>query len=171
MSTLLEIGGDLNALAELIAEQPGGELSPEVEAALDEMFRETGESLNAKVDGYCALIRSLILTAEARADEAKRLVTLAESDNAKAKRLKERLLFFMALRGEKHLSTERYEITRCNNGGKRGVMLACDADQLPEQFQRVKIEPDVDTIRAALESGDVVPGCSLKPRGEHVTIR
>ena len=167
---LLEIGQDVNALAELIDGLEGGEMTPETEAALESFFAEIGEARDRKLDGYCALIRTWILRAAARREETERLAMLVQSEENKAKILKERLKMFLEMTGTKRIDTARYRITLCGNGGKLPLDYPEDPTQLPETFQRIEIKADTETIRNALENGEDVPGCRLLPRGSHVRI-
>ena len=56
------------------------------------------------------------------------------------------------------------------NGGKPGLVYDVDfvAAVLPGFLQRVTVEPDGDAIRAALASGQTVPGVSIRPAGRHL---
>ena len=48
-----------------------------------------------------------------------------------------------------------------------------DARLLPTQYRRTEtvVKPETDMIRAALEKGEQVEGCSLKPRGTRLSIK
>jgi hypothetical protein len=44
------------------------------------------------------------------------------------------------------------------------LQITCDPADLPEDCQRVKIEPDRTAIKAAIKAGAAVPGCELVRR-------
>lgn len=55
--------------------------------------------------------------------------------------------------------------------GKVKVMGEPDADKLPDNLVRVKREPDMAAIRAALEAKQEVPGCSLSNTAPTLAVR
>lgn len=61
------------------------------------------------------------------------------------------------------------------NGGKLPVVPThgdtFDAATLPDQYVRVRREPDRDAIRAALEAGESLPFARFGERGTHLRIR
>ena len=77
MRRLFDIGDDLLALEELLSDA-GGEIGDdEAGQALERWFDELGEERDAKIDGYCALIREFEARAEILENEAERMLALA----------------------------------------------------------------------------------------------
>src|SRR4051812_33370942 len=111
MPTLLQIGDDLTALEQLLDGLAEGEITDaEIEDALEQWFAEVQGDLAAKLDCYCALIREWQLRAAARREEAERLAKRVQADEGNARRLKDRLQFFLQTRGVKKLETPRYTV-------------------------------------------------------------
>lgn len=165
--TLLDLAADAAALLELI--DGVEELTPEVESALDGWFKEVGDAEAERVDSICCIVRTLDLRAACRREEAERLTRLVKAEENKSRRIKDRLRLYLDIAGKRRVDTARYRVTVCSNGGKAPLDLP-DPASLPEEYRRVEFHADVDTIRAALESGVEVPGCALLPRGSHVRI-
>jgi hypothetical protein len=169
MSTLLQISEGLLAFQRLLDESDG-ELTPEVEAALDQWFAELSDARDQKLDAYAALIRECTLRASVRKAEQERLALRVRVDEKLAKALKERLKLFLEVQGISKVETQRYRITVCKNGGKQPLEVNADPSALPAVCQRITIAPDLDAIYKHLESGIPVAGCRLLPRGKHVRI-
>src|SRR5690242_11723314 len=143
--TLIDIGHDLQTLL-LLLEESGGEVLPEHEAAIDAWFAEIGAKESGKIDGYVALIREFTLRAAARTEECERLKMRVAADENAAKRSKERLKLYMEMTQQKTIETPRYKVTVAKNGGRVPIDVAIAPTSLPPEFQRVKIEADVDRI-------------------------
>lgn len=165
MPTLFVIGDSLQDILFRIEENDG-----ELDAALEAWFANVQEDLQAKADGYCALITEFTARAAARKAEADRLAELSATDANTAKRLKNRLLAFMEMNSIPRIDTPRYRITVANNGGSQIVRLDVPAENLPAAFQRVSLSADIDGIRKALQDGQAVEGACLLPRGRHLRI-
>jgi hypothetical protein len=169
MTTLLDISDDVRALADLI-DETDAELTPEVEAALDQWFKELGDRQGAKLDAYAALIRISELRAAARREERDRLDRRIHADEVLAKRLKERLLLYFELTNQRGLETARYKIRVCQNGGVTPMKIDCPPESLPPPYQRHVVQANTEAIRKSLEAGNRIGGCELLPRGKHVRI-
>lgn len=149
----------------------GGVDSPEAQGALEEHLAGLDTVLEAKADDYAGLIQELLVRAEARADEARRIRALADADRALADRLKQRLKEAMEAVGKLKLDTPRFKLVVAGNGGKQPLEVAVEPTALAPQYQAVKVEANKEAIRAALEAGTAVPGCTLLPRGTSLRIR
>jgi hypothetical protein len=150
----------------------GGIDSPEAMAAMDEHLQGLDIALESKAENYAGVIRELELRAAARTEEAKRIRTLAEADSTLATRLKERLRDAMVAVGKTRIETERFRLSVQANGGQQPLVIDPGAvDELPAALTRIVREPDKAAIRAALESGDDIPGCTLLPRGSSLRIK
>lgn len=172
-ATLYEIREDLTALHDLLAEVGGDITESDAEAAIDAWLSETGEAVRVKLDGYAALLRELEARSEARRTEAARLLALAATDDNAAKRLEDRLLWFLRDQELQKVETARFRISVSRNGGKTPVTLAVAPDELPDAWrtQVTTYRAETDRIRAALERGESLPFASLGERGHHLRIR
>lgn len=180
MPTLYEIAADLAALDALLADVGGDVTEEAAEAAVDAWLAETGAALREKLDGYAALIREREASAKARDEEAARLAALARADANTAKRLKDRLAWFLNERGEKKpIETPRFRISLCANGGPLPVSLLVPPADLPADLreERVSHHALTDLIRQQLATGEPVldangaPLAVLGQRGYHVRIK
>jgi hypothetical protein len=168
--SLYGITTDLSHILDRIMES--GSDSPEVQAELDATLEGLDAALEEKADDYCGLIRELELRADSRAAEAKRIRALADADANLAHRLKDRLKGAMETTGKLKLSTARFALTVATNGGKQPLEIDPTAIAvMDDALVVVKREPNKDAIRAALEAGESVPGCTLLPRGTSLRVR
>lgn len=166
MPTLFDIGDSLQDILFRIEENDG-----ELDAALEAWFEHVQEDLQAKADGYAALITELTARATARKTEADRLAELSAIDANAAKRLKNRLLAFMEMNSIPRIDTPRYRITVAKNGGLVPVKVTVAGEELPPSYQRHAVTPDIDAIREALLAGKEVPWAALLPRGCHLRVQ
>ena len=169
--SIYEIKNELLCLLDA-ARNADGEFDADTEAAFAEHAAGLREAFADKADSYAALIRTCQHRADARRAEAKRMVALADSDDALADRLSRILLEAMQATGLTKVDTERFRLSARANGGKLPVVLS-DEKALPAQY-RVPVyteKVDRDAIRTALEAGTEVPGASLGQRGTRLDIR
>lgn len=167
--SLYAIHCEMETIIEAILE--GGADSAEAQAALDAHLADLDAALDAKADDYAALITSLNARAAARSIEAKRMRQLADADEALADRLKERLKTVMETTGRTKIDTARFRLSVAGNGGKQPLVIDADPATLPKHLTAVRVEADKEAIRAALEGGATIPGCTLLPRGTSLRIR
>lgn len=167
---LYEISAELLDLSHALDEEDFSD--EQRDAAIAEYLR-TGNVVD-KVDGYCCLVRNLSGQAAARKAEATRMADLARTDQNKAERLKDRLLWFLRdVAQVKHMSTDRFNLTVADNGGAVPLIVPPDPSDWPVEFVReVRSEMlDKEAVRKALEAGEEVSGCSLGTRGQNLRIR
>jgi hypothetical protein len=160
-----EISDIIDALLE------GGQTEADANAALEEHLAGLDAALEDRAEAYASVIQELALRAKARKDEAARIRALAEADEAVADRLKKRLKEAMETTGKQVIDTPRFKLSVAGNGGKQPLVIETPVDDLPAEFKVVRHEPNKDAIRAALEAGTTVPGCTLLPRGTSLRIR
>lgn len=171
--TLFDIGADLLALNELCEELPGGEMTPEAEAAFDAWAKSLAADEGKKLDGYCGLIRTLEGEAAVAKSEAEEYAMRARTRENKVKWLKRRMMDYLAVTGRTKVqtATSRTIAVQANGGKLPLTMLEADVSKLPTAYQRVKVEPDTEGIRAVLEGGGELPFAKLEPRGSLLRIR
>jgi hypothetical protein len=168
--TLYEIGQEAAALDALLNEMGGDISDDETADIIDEWLRGNESALQTKVDGYCALIREYSARANARKEEMKRLRALVESDENRAKRMKERLLRFFEDRDIQKLETSRFRVSAHSNGGLPPLIINEDTNphEISDQFQRVEI--DENAVREALNLGVELDFACYGARGTHLRI-
>lgn len=167
---LFNISDDLQHLNELLDDVGDDSQQQKIIA---QWFDTLGDERDRKLDSYCALISEMQARADVRKAEAKRMQELAVTDENRAKLLKDRLKTFFQLHDLKTINTDRYRLSLAKNGGKLPLILDenVSVTQLPEQYQRVSIDPDTTAIRESLEAGDVLPFAHLGERGTSLRIK
>ena len=105
--TLFQLSAEMTALEDMLLES-GGELTPELEAALT----ETQQGLSNKIDGYCAILHKFDYTEDVLDAEIKRL-TARKKTVANAKdRLKKHVCDTMGAFGMTKLESNLNTMTR-----------------------------------------------------------
>lgn len=163
---LFSIGEHFYALESLLIEHEG-EITEEIDAWLKEYQAKEED----KVDAYCYIIQKF----EEIAEEAQRLADRSKTYKSKGSQLKDRLKYYLELRGKQKLETPRFTVTICRNGGLLPVRLHenIKPETLPEQFSRTFTEVNMDSIRQAILDGDTeaLKVAQVLPRGTHLRIK
>lgn len=162
--TLFDLGVEERNLEEELYEN-GGELTPELEDAL----ADNEESLRAKADGYCRIIRELQCHAQNCKDEAARLTEKSRRAEKAAARLKERILYNMNLFGWNRLegeqvkfsirSTKSLDVDEERILGDLGVGERIAALGLPD-FVKVTAKVDKTAIKNGFAPDALPDGCA-----------
>lgn len=163
MSTLYELTGEYLQLFEML--QEGDELEEQV---LNDTLDAINGELEIKAEGYAKIIKELTAEAKKFEEEKKRLENRQNVLENNVKRLKDRLLQAMKTTNKTKFKTELFSFGIQKNGGKQPMEIVPDV-VIPDEY--TKKEADTEKIRAALESGAVLPFAELKERGEHLRIR
>lgn len=173
MSTLYEIGQDMEALEALLLETGGDVTEEEAEAAIDAFLSENADALAEKLDGYGAVIRGMENDAAFCREEAARLIERATVRENNVKRMKDRLRWFFDAHNIPKIETPRFRFSLVNNGGKAPVSVVIPPEALPEPYrvERVSYSANTDAIREALENGEALDFAVLGERGKHVRVR
>lgn len=162
MAKLYEIVGELQEFIEM------NEGLEDEQAYQDTLEGLQGE-LDDKVEQWCHAIKNQEGERDAIKAEADRLSAKAASLTKQVERMKNTLRIYMTEANRKKAgNTIKASIQK--NGGKLPIVLTVDPKDLPFDFQKVKIEPNNEAIRDALEHGQEVPGAELGERGEHIKI-
>ncbi len=98
---------------------------------------------------------------------------LAATDDNRARLLKDRLKSFFQVHNLKTVETARYKLSIAKNGGRAPLILdeSIPVTELPEQFQRVSVDPNTTAIREALERGEKLDFAQLGERGTSLRIK
>jgi hypothetical protein len=104
-------------------------------------------------------------------DTARRMDDLAtRHDRFIAQRDEYRRLIFAAMDAAGQRKWKSPEFTVSIQDGRAGVVIT-DPQAVPDQFVRIKREPDKTAIGAALASGNAVPGADMRNGAPSLTIR
>jgi hypothetical protein len=165
---MFSITGDLRALDELL-DETAGELTPEVEAWLEEYKTK----LTEKVDG----VGEWWWTIEARAAGYKKAAEVytakRRTEERKLERLKEYVKLCLAYLGARKVAGKLHKLSIERNGGVAPLrLLQVDPALFPESCRKVVVTIDNAAVRAALENGTLPDGlAALDPVGESVRLR
>jgi len=168
LSTLLEITDNMVVLDDLIQECGGNMEDPQIEEAISTWISEMQDDLDNKVDNYAAFITELKARSATRKAEADRLAARARTDSSTAAFLGNRLKIALTELGIKKLETDRYRVTVAGNGGKQPLDIH---GEVPHEFSVVRLEPNKNKIREALENGKELDFAILQDRGNRLSIK
>jgi len=151
---LYEITGQYTKLDEMLGEvEDGGDAQ-----AYHDLAEWITDSLENKVAGICAIIRNNEAEADAIKLEIDRLTKKRKAMENKAQWLKDYLLYHLQEIGQEKVKAGLWSVAVKDN--PPSVLLAED-DLLPDEYYRVKKEPDLVKIKADLKAGISVPYASL----------
>ena len=150
MKNLFNIDAELYEVYSEI-ENNGGEMSPELEAALE--ISETERM--TKGEGYVYVIKQLKSQAELLKAEAKRLLEIAKQYENSGDKLADRLLQSVMAHGQ--IKTAFVTIST----RKSKSVSITDESLLKAEYLRIKTEPNKIAIKEALESGQEVQGALI----------
>lgn len=164
---LYEASGAARELEAMLLDSEG-ELTEAMDGHFDILAKQA-ESLPACVDEVLSLVREIEVRAEARKAEAERLRQRAKRDEAVAAWMKGQVLRVMQAEGLKTMETPRWRATAAMPGGKAALEIVGD---VPEWFTRkeVRITPDKDAIRDAIEGGSTLPFARLVPKQPYLKV-
>lgn len=164
---LYEAGAASRELEAMLTES-GGELTPDMDGHFD-LLAQQAESLPACMDDVLSLVREIEARAEARKAEAERLRDRAKRDEAAAAWFKGKVLELMTAQGCKTMELPRWRVTAAMPGGKPALEIVGD---VPPEFTReeVRITPDKDAIREAIEGGATLPFARLVPKSPYLKV-
>lgn len=169
MRPLYEINNDLMNLSDAIEQAK----TPEQQAELIDAYLAAEGDFEEKFDRYAGLIKCLEGMAELRKKEADRMKKMQKVDENKARRLRERLLFFMKAQDRPELNTERFRFKVVTNGGKQKLTLLKPLEEIPARFKVQELVEKVDdeAVRTAISDGELVEWAKLESKTERVDIR
>lgn len=151
------------------------EIDRRIEAALEDGMKvneDTGEvefdgslleslrmEKNAKIESIALYIKSLLALSQDIKDETDALIERQKQYEKKAERLKKYL--DMSLRCD---GLEKFETAKCCISFRKSLSVLADLKRLPEQYLRVKYEPNKEAIGKALKAGEEVPGAYIEEK-------
>lgn len=147
---LFNLDAELFSIQEEINEN-GGELTPE----LEERLEITTIGREQKIAGCLYIARELRNKANFVRAEAKRLQEIAKQYDNTADRLEENVLTSIINIGP--VKTDFMSVTTRRTKAVHIV----DDKEIPEEFCRVKYEPNKTAIKEAIENGMEVPGAEI----------
>ena len=165
METMYSLTQDYKKLLDLAGSMDADEL---------ETFNDTLEAvlgeIEVKADGYAVVLAEIEGRINTVNREIGRLEAIESALSNTRRRMIDRLKTAMEDIGKKEIKTDLHRFKIVNNGGK--LPMAVQEDCVPEEYTKteVKITPDKDKIRTALESGEVLPFAQLQERGTHLKI-
>ena len=150
MKNLFNIDAELYEVYSEI-ENNGGEMSPELEAALE----ITEAERMTKGEGYVYVIKQLKSQSDLLKAEAKRLLEIAKQYENSGDKLADRLLQSVIAHGQ--IKTAFVTIST----RKSKSVSITDESLLKAEYLRIKTEPNKTAIKEALESGQEVQGALI----------
>lgn len=166
--TLFELTDAIHAIiSEIVDAEIAGD-DEEVQALLDELDTLHSERSD-KHKAYVHVIKNALASAKPCRAEAEAFTKRARALENLAKRLKKILLDDLREHDEETVHAGIFKIARQANA-QIGVILSIDAEELPEEFQLLKPEPNKEALRVALSAGEKIEGAALG-ENEHIRIR
>lgn len=132
----------------------------------DTMEGLTGE-LEDKFDAYAIVKQELEAEVSKRLKEIDRLEKDVKSLNGNIDRIKETMFNTMVETGQTKMKTEHFKLSIQGNGGVKPLKITGD---VPEEYMKVKYEPDGTKIREALKTGEL-SFAHLEERGSRLVIK
>ena len=160
---LYELTDELIQLQDMMSEEC------EEQVLLDTIEAVEGE-FDAKIEGYCKVIKNLEADAKALKEEAKRLSARQKSIENNISRMKNAMTEALRQTGKKEAGgLLKAKIQK--NGGMLPLIVTEPSESLPDAFRKVSYEADNDAIRKALDEGQELRFASYGERGESLRIK
>jgi len=153
MKSLYEINEAIyNAVqdAESQAIENDGIISEEIATLLDGLEMDRKE----KIGNICKYYKSLLAEAEMVKTEEKNLAERRKTTENKAERLKNYLA--TAMNGEKYSDS----VSKISFRKSESVEVF-DVEDIPEEYQKIKIDADKTAIKNAIKAGKIIEGCKI----------
>jgi uncharacterized protein (DUF885 family) len=153
---LYEIRG-YYAVWALEVEDNDGELTPELEAQLDEI----NDTLDKKGEAVCFLVRNAAMEADACREEAARWTARARVAENRSGRLKTFLATAMKAVGVDRLAAGKFKVARRVNTVP-SIRWMGSPEEIPEGYRRIKVELDGTIAQQAYKAGADMAGFSVE---------
>jgi DNA repair ATPase RecN len=156
MPNLYQLMDQYEALQGLLEEEGS---SPEQVSALLDQIDEAQGALSGKVDAICRVLKNLEAQAGALESEEKRLAARRKARESSIKDLRQWVKVSMTVLDVKQIKTDLFTVQLTE--GKPSVLIT-DEKAVPDEYVKVKREPDKTAIMKAFKSdGLVVPGTDI----------
>ena len=162
--TLFDIKGEFFRLYELAVQND----DPECEEAFNNALEDLTTDLAGKSAGYVHVIKQLDMEAEECDKVIETFKAKKEARKNHIAKMKAALLDAMDAAQLSELKAGEYTLKIAKNGGKQPLVID---STVPDNFMKIKYEPDNDLIRQAIEEGKEVPFAHLEERGRHLNIK
>lgn len=167
MRPLHEIRSDYADImrAMIEATEDDGEVPPQIAEQFDAVALE----LNEKLDNCYRVLRTLEADAEAAFDEADRVLQIAHQRQKRVDWMKRYILESMQATG-----LQKHESAICKmriQKNSRPSIRMFDGEEIPPQYQRVKIEFDGTTAYEDWKNGVVLPPTIIVDQGYHLRTK
>jgi hypothetical protein len=153
--TLVTLAANMGTILAEIAEA-GGELSPKIEALLDDV----GKDLALKTDSYVMVMDKLEAESEFWKSKADSFSRVSKGCAHVVQQMKERIKMAILLMGEDEVRGADFRFKLSPSQPR----LTINEHELPEEWLMVVTAnvPDKERIRAALEAGQEIPGATYE---------
>ena len=162
--TLFDIKGEFFRLYELAVQND----DPECEEAFNNALDDLKTDLAGKSAGYVHVIKQLDMEAEECDKVIEAFKAKKEARKNHIARMKNALLDAMDAAQLTEIKAGEYTLKIAKNGGKQPLIID---STVPDNYMKIKYEPDNDLIRQAIEEGKEVPFAHLEERGRHLNIK
>ncbi len=143
------------------------ELDPAIEEKIDKLSMD----LYGKCDGICRVLAELEGEAAAYKHEIDRLAAAMQTKTNTVDRLKKYLKTSLETIGETKLKTSLFSLSVCKNSVPSVDVDPERAEELPEEFRRVKIEANKKALGDAWKEGKELPLFVTVQQGTHLRIK
>jgi hypothetical protein len=153
--TLVTLASNMGAILAELGEA-GGELSPKIEAMLDDV----GKDLAQKTDSYVMVMDKLEAESEFWKAKADAFTKVARGCANVVQQMKDRIKMAIVLTGEDEVRGGDFRFKLSPSQPR----LTIDERELPEEWLMVVTTkvPDKERIRMALDAGEEIPGAALE---------
>lgn len=128
---------------------------PDADAeTINDTLEAIAGNIEAKVDGYGAVIRNLEAKRAVVDSEAKRLANRRQALDNRISRMKQAVTEAMNLIGKKKISGNLFSFTVAKNGGRRPIIIDAELTDIPANFVKVSMTPDKDAIAEYLQAAE-----------------
>lgn len=162
--TLYDIQGEYLRLYTLATDLE----DPESQEAFNNALADLDTDLANKASGYVHVIKQLEMEAEECDKVIEAFKAKKEARKNNAKRMKEAILGAMDVANLQEVKAGEYTLKIAKNGGKQPLVLD---STVPDNYMKIKYEPDNDLIRTAIEEGKEINFAHLEERGRHLNIK
>lgn len=168
MAKLYELTGMCLQLYEMFWDD---DADPQV--VMDTLDAVKGE-IEVKAEGYVQIISQLEADALMFNQEAEKFAKKQKVAENAAKKMRQAIQAAMMELHFDTIETGLHKLKLVNNGGKRPLWVTENIDEIPEDYIRIKKEPDKGKISeylSGLPEDIEIPWAKLQERGKHLVIK